>query len=148
MTKNDEQEIAEALAASSIKLLRLLRAADQFSKLTNTEASALGVLVHGGPISIGRLAQLEQVRAPSMTRTISNLEKRKLAERVKDPADARCWIVRVTKRGKTLFEQGHERRLAPLRAWIKQLNEEDFGTLVLALPLIEAMGELESSPGS
>ncbi|HYW75114.1 MAG TPA: MarR family transcriptional regulator [Gammaproteobacteria bacterium] len=147
MGENDEREIADVLAISAIKLLRLLRASDQFPKLTATEASALGVLVHGGPMSIGSLAQLEQVRAPSMTRTISNLESRKLAERVRDPADARRSIVRITKRGKTLFEEGHERKLAPLRNWLKALDEDDLGKLVMALPVIEAMGKLAENPG-
>jgi DNA-binding MarR family transcriptional regulator len=142
MSKVDRGAIAETLVMTAVKLPRVLRALDETPRLTSTEASALAVLVHGGPMNIGSLARFEQVRAPSMTRTISNLEDRRLVERTPDPSDARGWIVQVTPQGKKLFVQGHERKIAPLRRWLDDLSRDDFQKLVRALPVIQAMGEL------
>lgn len=144
MNEVNRDALAETLVLAAVKLPRVLRAKDETPKLTSTEASALAVLVHGGPMNIGSLARLELVRAPSMTRTIANLEERGLVVRTPDPRDARGWIVHVTRQGKKLFVQGHERRIAPLRQWLNDLNDEDFKKLALALPVIEAMSELRS----
>ena len=138
----DSHSIAAAAVTAAAKLLRVLRALDTSPRLTATEASALAVLVHGGAMNIGTLARHEQVRPPSMTRTIAKLEKRGLVERIPDRDDARGWIVRVTRPGRKQFVDGHERRIEPLRRWLDALDDRDCAALVRALPVIVAMGTL------
>ena len=147
MNEVDMDAIAAILVIAAVKLPRVLAALDESPRLTNTEASTLAVLVHGGAMNIGSLARIEQVKAPSMTRTIANLQGRGLVERASDPNDARGSIVKVTPQGKRLFVRGHERKIGPLRRWLDELSESDLKKLVVALPLIEAMGELKGSTG-
>lgn len=142
MHRPEKEVIADVLVTSAIKLPRVLRALDERSVLTVTEASAMAVLMHAGPMNIGSLARFEQVKAPSMTRTISNLEARGLVVRVADHVDARGWIIEVTQKGRRVFRDGHQRKMAPLQQWLENLSDRDFYKLVQALPIIEAMGEL------
>ncbi|MDO5506630.1 MAG: MarR family transcriptional regulator [Pseudoxanthomonas suwonensis] len=147
MSRAERDAIADVLVMAAVKLPRALRALDGQSRLTATEASALAVLVHGGPMNIGNLARHEHVKAPSMTRTVSNLERRGLVDRAPDPADARGWIIEVTRKGRTLFEDGHQRRMAPLHQWLDSLSKDSLKKLAQALPVIEAMGELRKPAG-
>ena len=144
---NDTNAMAGSLVTSAVKLLRMLRALDASPRLTDTEASALAVLVHAGPMNMGALARHEQVRPPSMTRTISNLEQRGLVGRTPDPDDARGWIVGATRQGRKLFGEGQARRIEPLRQWLDGLPERDLARLARVLPLVEAMAELRDATG-
>jgi hypothetical protein len=60
--------IAEALHSASIKLLRMVRAEDAASGIGPAQLPALSVLVFLGEKTVGELAALEQVRAPTMSR--------------------------------------------------------------------------------
>lgn len=145
MERFDALEVADTLAVFASKLPRVLRALDTDSKLTPTEASVLAVLIHGGPMNIGSLAQIEQVKAPSMTRTVRNLEKRKLVEREVDCNDARGWIIKPTLVGKKLFLDGHRRRLQPLIRWLNALQPQARKQLNQVLPVLKAMSDLDGA---
>ena len=63
------RSVADRLHSAAIQLLRRLRREDQAMGLTAARASALSVLVFGGrPLTLGALAQAEQVSAPTITR--------------------------------------------------------------------------------
>ena len=58
------RSVADRLHSAAIRLLRRLRREDDAMGLTAARASALSVLVFGGrPITLGALAQAEQVSA-------------------------------------------------------------------------------------
>lgn len=137
------QKAANALALLAAKLPRMLRAMDPAPKLTSSESSALGVLVHAGAMNLGKLAEFEQVTPASMSRTIKVMEKRRLVSRAKDKADGRGSIIQSTARGKRVFNEGHKRKLAPLVEWIDQLPASDRTRLHGVLDLLEAAAILE-----
>lgn len=139
----NDRILADALTLAAIKLPRVLRALDEAPALTSTEASALAVLVYGGPMNIGTLARHEQVKPPSMTRTVTNLEKRSLVRRVSDETDGRGWVVEATATGRKLLSIGHDRRLRPLISWLGNLQPDQKKQLVRALPMLQAMSTLE-----
>src|ERR1051325_3298626 len=80
---------ADRLHSAAIHLLRSLRTEDRSSGLSGPRLSALSVIVFAGPIAMSALAAAEQVRPPTMTRLVAELERRGLVERERDPDDHR-----------------------------------------------------------
>lgn len=141
-TSASSKAVANALALLAIKLPRTLRAMDVAPTLTKSASSALGVLIHAGPINLGRLAEYEHVTAASISRTIAVLEQRGLVARIKDQADGRASVIQSTALGTRLFKEGHDRKLAPLVAWVDQLTASDRTRLLDVLDLLEAAAVL------
>jgi DNA-binding MarR family transcriptional regulator len=106
--------IADLTHGAAIRLLRFVRREDVAAGLSGPQLSALSVLVYGGPQAIGALAAAEQVRPPTMSRLVDDLEQLGLAERVSKPGDRRVYQVRVTDAGRSLLEEGRRKRLARL----------------------------------
>ena len=67
--------------------------------LTPARASALSIMVFGGRVTIGQLAQAEHVSAPTMTRLVVGLERDGLVRRQDDPDDGRIVWLEATARG-------------------------------------------------
>src|SRR5213596_2194991 len=88
------RSVADRLHSAAIHLLRRLRRVDEAMGLTAARASALSVLVFGGrPVTLGALAQAEQVSAPTVTRLIVRMERDGLVRRAPDPTDRRVvWL--------------------------------------------------------
>jgi DNA-binding MarR family transcriptional regulator len=115
--KKDSQElgrIADLTHGAAIRLLRFVRREDVAAGLSAPQLSALSVLVYGGPQAIGALAAAEQVRPPTMSRLVDDLEQLGLAERISKQGDRRVYQVRVTDAGRSLLEEGRRKRLARL----------------------------------
>jgi hypothetical protein len=72
--QDDAERTADRLHSAAIHLLRRLRREDAKSGLSAPRLSALSVLVFGGPLTLGELANAEQVRPPTMTRLVTALE--------------------------------------------------------------------------
>src|SRR5262252_9430803 len=84
-----DPELAQRLHTVAIRLLRRARREDAAMGLPPGQASALSVLVFGGPKALSELAAIEQVQPPTMTRMIDALEKAALVSRVPNPTDRR-----------------------------------------------------------
>jgi DNA-binding MarR family transcriptional regulator len=127
---------ANALHSAAVRLLRLVRTVDTQMDLDGPRASVLSVLVFGGPMPIGRLAALEQVSPPAITKTVTALETDGLAERVRSPDDRRVVMVRVTPAGRALFEKGRAARVRFVAERLSGLSESDRRTLERAARVI------------
>src|SRR5437763_14825350 len=92
-------DLADRLHSAAIHLLRRLRREDDASGLPAPQLSALSVIVFGGPLTLGELARAEQVRPPTISKLIVELERHGLVERDVDAADRRSVRVRATGRG-------------------------------------------------
>lgn len=110
----DLAQIANLIHGAAIRLLRVVRREDAAAGLSAPQLSALSVLVYGGPQSMSALAAAEQVRPPTMSRLVDDLERLGLAERLSSQGDRRVNLVRITNAGRTLLEQGRRKRLARL----------------------------------
>ncbi|MCG6118772.1 MAG: MarR family transcriptional regulator [Aquimonas sp.] len=130
---------SQRLVLSCIQLQRILRALDPTPQLLPAEASALAVLIHGGRMTMGQLATFEDVRPPSMTRTVSALVEKQLVRRMANESDARQTLLEITRQGRTLFDQGQARRLQPLIHAIRALDSTALTRLVDALPVLESL---------
>lgn len=135
-----EAELADRLHSAAIHLLRWLRREDAATGLSAPRLSALSVIVFGGsPVTLGRLAAAEQVRAPTMTRLVNGLEADGLVTRRADPGDARVTRIRATARGRALLEAGRARRVEALARSLASLGAEDRAALARAAELIEQL---------
>jgi DNA-binding MarR family transcriptional regulator len=138
------RELADRLHSAAIHLLRRLRTADDAMGLTAPKGSALSVLVFSGPATLSRLAKLEQVRPPTMTRLVAELERQGLVERRPDPEDGRVVWIHPTENARKILLEGRARRVARLESDLRQLRPAEFKRLAAALELLERMARPSS----
>jgi DNA-binding MarR family transcriptional regulator len=130
--------VAERLHSAAIRLLRRLRREDEAMGLTAARASALSVIVFGGrPVTLGALAQAEQVSAPTITRLIVGMERDGLVRRAPDPHDGRVVWLQATPKGARLLHAGRRRRVAALEADLASLGSAERETLASATSILE-----------
>lgn len=128
--------VAERLHAGAIRLLRRVRVADAEAALSPPKLSALSVLVFAGPMSLKALAAAEQVKPPTMSKLVADLEAEALAVKIADSADKRAVTISATAKGRTLMEEGRKRRLALLTKSLRGLNAREIQTLSAAADLM------------
>lgn len=89
------------------------------------------------PRTAGELAALEQVSAPSMTRTLNGLCKAGLAQRSDDPTDGRRQVVTLTDEGRAVVD----RTIASRDDWmvrrLEGLSAHELAVLREATDLLE-----------
>jgi DNA-binding MarR family transcriptional regulator len=132
-------ELAGRIHSAAIHLLRRLRRVDDATGLPAPQLSALSVIAHAGPITLGALATAEQVRPPTMTKVVGALEEAGLVRRTVHPSDRRVTTVSVTAAGRRLFEAGRGRRVDTLAAGIEGLSREDRDALTRAALVMERL---------
>ncbi|MGD8319672.1 MAG: MarR family transcriptional regulator [Gemmatimonadota bacterium] len=142
------EEIADRLHSTAIHLLRRLRTEDDATGLTAPRLSALSVIVFGGPITLGDLAEAEQVRPPTISRLVRDLEEDGLIRVRPDPSDGRVRLAEATARGRRLLRDGRARRVARLAADLDGLDEEDRATLARAAEILAALLLPDRRPGA
>jgi DNA-binding MarR family transcriptional regulator len=125
----DVRQLADRLHSTAIHLLRRLRRVDESTGLSAPKLSALSVAVHSGPITLGDLAAAEQVRPPTMTRLVQELESAGLIERRSDSNDRRVVRVQATAAGKRLLKKGRSQRVALLADWLQTLEHDELAML-------------------
>ncbi len=128
--------VADRLHSTAIQLLRRLRSEDRRTGLSGPRASALSVVVFGGPVTLGELAAAEQVKPPTMTRLVTAMEAQGLVKREGDASDARVVRVRATPKGIRILQEGRARRIARLQAALQELSEEELALLGRATALL------------
>jgi DNA-binding MarR family transcriptional regulator len=129
-------ETANALHSAALRLMRRARTVDGSMDLDGPRASALSVLVFGGPMPIGQLATVEQVSAPAITKTVTALESAGLVRRTRSAEDRRVVLVAATARGRTLLERGRAARVRAVADLVAGLTDSDLRTLDRAAALI------------
>ena len=135
----DPENLAELLHSAAIRLLRTLRRVDESSGLTAPRLSAFSVIVFNGPIPLGKLAEAEQVRPPTMTRIVNALEEEELVVKAQDPADGRLIRIAATTKGKRVLIRGRARRVQSLTEQIRRLGKVEQENLSAALVTIHEL---------
>ena len=141
----DPATVADRLHSAAIHLLRRLRRQDEAIGLTAARTSALSVVVFGGPVTIGQLAQAEQVSPPTMTRMLVGMERDGLLKRERDRDDGRVVWIRATPKGARILQEGRRRRVEALAAELAELSA---GELTLLLQAAETMGRVAGRPAA
>jgi DNA-binding MarR family transcriptional regulator len=100
--------------SAALRLLRAVRTADAETGVSAPKLSALSVLTFGGAMSLSALAKAEQVRAPTMSKLVADLEAEGLA----------------------LMEEGRKKRLALLTKRLTRLSAAERAELHNAADLM------------
>lgn len=128
-TPQPTEAVADRLHSVAIHLLRQLRQEDLSLGLGPAQLSALSVLVFGGPRTIGALARIEQVAAPTISRLVDALVAAGLAARETDARDRRVVHVRATPVGIDLMQRGRRQRVQRLVRLLEDLNPVELETV-------------------
>ena len=119
-------DLAHDLRLALMRLARRLRQQRADHGLGMGQLSALATLERCGPMTAGALASHEQVRPPSMTKTLAALDAAGYVVRTPDPDDGRQVVV----------------ALAPsARKLLAELEPEQRAALHAALPVLEVLAD-------
>lgn len=121
-------QLAGSLRLSIARLARLLRQQDR-SELSPALATALASIWREGPITLSRLAALEQVTPPTVTKLVEKLERLGYIDRTVDPADRRVCRVAITPVGEATLDEIRTRRTEWLSAQLRELPARDLARL-------------------
>ena len=123
------EEVGRSLHSSAIHLLRRVRTEDSAMGIGPAQASALSVVVFGGPLTLNKLAEAEQVRPPTMSRVVEALVKEGLVKRDTNRDDRRSVIISPTEKGTKLLHEGRNRREKRLIKLLARLDSEEIRCL-------------------
>lgn len=126
---NPTEAVADRLHSVAIHLLRQLREEDLSLGLGPAQLSTLSVLVFGGPQTIGALARIEQVAAPTISRLVDALAAAGLAARETDAKDRRVVHVGATPAGISLMQRGRRQRVQRLVRLLEDLDPAELETV-------------------
>jgi DNA-binding MarR family transcriptional regulator len=138
-------DAAAQLRMGIVRTARRLRqeAAAEASGLTPTSTAALATIERHGPLTPSELAELERVKRPTVTRTLSCLEREGLIERTPDPADGRSMLISVNPAGRERLRRLRSRKNAYLARRMRDMPATDVEALERAAEILERMLEDE-----
>jgi DNA-binding MarR family transcriptional regulator len=139
MSKDALPDLAQQLHSVAIHLLRRLRRNDDQMGLSGPRASALSVLVFGGPASLAQLAKAEQVKPPTMARLVDALEAAGLARRQTDKSDLRAVRIRATAKGRRLLLEGRARRLNQFTKMLEAASARERAVMTHAVSTLQRL---------
>ena len=126
--------------------VKLSRAHDTFNHLaevnirsfglTNAQFGVIECLGHLGTMLIGDLTKKHLVSGGNMTVIVNNLEKDGLVERSVKDEDHRAFYVKLTPKGKRLFEKifsKHARYIVKLASVLSEAEQAELGLLLKKL---------------
>jgi DNA-binding MarR family transcriptional regulator len=127
------------LRIAVMRLARRLRQERSEAELSASQLSALAWISVEGPLTIGRLAELERVTAPSMNRTVNCLVDSGYVVRAGSPDDGRKVLVSTTEAGDAVVRETRRRRDAWLAKRLAALSAEDRATLAAATAILRGL---------
>jgi DNA-binding MarR family transcriptional regulator len=114
--------------------------------LSPTKLSILGRLALSGPLTVTALAAKERVQPQSLTRTLADLEERKLIVRRQDEADRRQSLTEITKLGEDLLKNDARRQATWLAiAMSSRLTPAERELLCIAAKLMRQLADADVS---
>jgi DNA-binding MarR family transcriptional regulator len=134
----DIGQMAGRLRLSVARMARSLRYQDQ-SGFGPTVVAALASVEKHGPLTLGELANREQVAPPTITKVVEKLEAAGLLRRTGDPTDRRVTRVAVTAKGAKQLQTYRERRTEWLTARLAELDDDELRSIAAALPVLERL---------
>lgn len=116
------------------------------SAISPTLHAALATIETHGPITAGQLAEHEQVRKPTVTRTVAALLDRRLITRTPDPLDGRVTWLAVTPAGSELLRHARRRTDEFLAMRLVQLTTREREVLDEAATILDRLSGGEGEP--
>jgi DNA-binding MarR family transcriptional regulator len=124
--------------SAAIHLLRRVNRVDEHAMgISAARASALSVLVFGGPRTLTELAEAERVTSPTMSKLVAAMEREGLVRRRRHETDARAIRLQATAKGRRILERGRERRLALLESLLATADAHEVAVVREAAEIVE-----------
>ena len=139
------EEVGRSLHSNAIHLLRHVRTEDSAMGIGPAQASALSVVVFGGPLTLNELAKAEKVRPPTMSRVVEALVKEGLVRRETNRDDRRSVIISPTDKGTRILHEGRNRRERRLIKLLSKLDADEIRCLGKASRILSRILVLEHS---
>ncbi len=133
----DDVALAHDVQVAVLRLARRLRAQRRDLGLTLSQLSVLALLGRSGPMTLGDLAAAEQVRPPSMTRTVAALVELGLVDRTPSPRDGRQFVVSATPAGTELLAADRVRREEWLAERLRDVSPDERDVLRRAVAILD-----------
>jgi DNA-binding MarR family transcriptional regulator len=130
--------VADRLHSAAIHLLRRVRRKDALTGVPAAQLSALSVLM-SGPRTLGELAAAEQVRAPTMSKLVTEMERDDLVRRAGDPDDARVVRVEMSVKGRGVLAKGRRLRIAEIERRLHSLTQDERDAVAAGVAAVEKM---------
>src|SRR5687768_16687964 len=137
-SKQDSAELPARLRLSIARMARRMRQ-EAGDELSPSMTAALATIERHGPLAPSRLAELERIKRPTVTRVLQRLEEEGLVERSADPTDRRSAVVCVTREGTALLKKLRSRKNAYLAKRLRELPDEDIQALERAAGVLESL---------
>jgi DNA-binding MarR family transcriptional regulator len=137
--------IAARLRLSATRLARILRRTAD-TGLSPSQLSALATVEIHGPMTLGALAEHENVAPPSITKVVAILESQGLVSREAGANDRRVAMVSITRDGNHLLEESRRRKNQWLAERIGRLDTGQKARLAAALDVIETLTASPEQP--
>lgn len=119
---------AKALQAAVADLVRVYRFRDRDKicchDISVTQCHALEALVERGPLRSQTLAEALRLDKSTVTRVVDALARKGYVERLPDADDARALSLRVTRRGRGLYERIHGELIAQQASLLRELDPD------------------------
>ncbi len=134
------------LRLTVLRLARRLRN-ERPRGITASQQSALATIEHHGPLTLGELAALEQVRPPSISRIVGALEGEGWVERAAVEGDKRVALVSITPKARRELQRARARRNEWIHDRLDELDPDDQDRLLAALDVLEHLAERATDAG-
>lgn len=140
ITRVDLADLSPRLRLAITRTARRLRQ-EADAGLSPSLTAALATLERHGPLTPSRLAEVERIQRPTVTRLVATLEEDGLVTREPDPDDRRVSHIRITKEGRALVKKLRSRKNAYLSRRLRNLDDEELETLERATTILERILE-------
>ena len=130
--------LADELRTAIMRSSRRLRTEGLTGVVTQSQFAVLSGL-RRGPSTVSALAEREQIRPPSMTRTVDGLQQRGLVTRHAHPDDRRHVVVTLTDDGRAVLNEARRRRTEWLNHRLARLNPTERQVLAEAAAILKRM---------
>lgn len=133
VTKNTSRPTGAAPLAAELRVAimrtsRRLRAEAASHDISPGQYSVLAAILRGS-MTVGQLAEREQIQAPSMTRIVNDLAAAGHVTRGANPLDKRQVLVQITDEGAAVLERARNKRTQWLAKRVAALTPEQRATL-------------------
>lgn len=136
----DLTTMAEAVLTIQRELPRVVRQLYQPPpSLGLAQLRVLGELRRRGPLHVSDLAEVLQVRLPTMTQSLDRLERQGWARRSVGATDRRNVLVRLTAEGERVYGTVYAEVIARLAERLATLRVEERAALTTMLSIIERL---------
>lgn len=139
-TTDVDAELVSRLRLAVMRLARRLRQQAE-SGISPSMLSAVATIANCGPLTLGRLAEIERVQPPTVTRVVARLEEEGLVAREPDAHDKRVSRMSATPEGKRLIERARNRKNAYLAKQLRKLSPDEIVALTSVVGSLERLLE-------